>query len=449
MRAPREVLKLRPFHLAVPEARRLSNGLEVYLLPRGPLPLVAARLVVRAGSAFDPPGRLGLADFGARLFRRGAGGRSADALSSAVDLVGASMGGFANEENVVVSLSTPSRHLEAMLDVFATLVMAPDFPENEVELARRRTLAMLANELDDPGSLADRALLRAVWGAHPYGHEAVAGKADLQRITLEDLRRFHAERLGPRVAQLYLVGELDPDRVMTCLERSLGAWRGGPTTAPRVPAWNGPERPGRVLVVNKPEQTQAQVRVGARGVPRGHPEHFPLIVMNTVLGGGFTSRLVTEIRVRRGLSYGAGSAFDMLAEAGSFSIASFTRTDAVDALLDVALAEVARMRAKGPTAKELATVQRYIAGLYPARLETNEAIAGAIADVVTYQLDRDWLSTYRERVTAVTVKEAARAAAAHLFARAPVLAVVGDAKAMRAKLERFGAIEELDPKELE
>ena len=440
---------LRPFKLPPKEKRSLSNGLVVHLLPRGPLPLVAARLVIRAGSAFDPPGRFGLADFGARLFRRGAGGMSADELSDAIELVGASMGGYANEENVVVSLSTPSRHLESMLELLARLVMTPDFPESEVELARRRTLAMLANELDDPGSLADRALIRAVWGAHPYGHEASGGKADVERFTIDDLRAFHAGRLGPRLAQLYLVGDLEPDRVMGWLERSFGAWSGGPETAPSVPEWRGLDHPGTVVVVDKPEQTQAQVRIGARGVPRGHPEHFPLIVMNGVLGGGFTSRLVTEIRVKRSLSYGAGSTFDMLTSAGSFAISSFTRTETVDALVDVALGEVAKMRLKGPTNAELATVKRFISGLYPARLETNEAIAGAIADVVHYGLDDEWLSAYRERVAAVTAKEAAQAAATHLFDHQRVISVVGNAEAMRSKLERFGPLNVVKPSEME
>lgn len=449
MSPPMAAVELRPFRLPEREKRSLPNGLDVYLLPRGPLPLVAARLVVRAGSAFDAPGRFGLADFGARLFRRGAGGMTADQLSDEVELVGASMGGFANEENVVVSMSTPSRHLEPMLEVFAKLVMAPDFPEIEVELARRRTLAMLANELDDPASLADRALVRAVWGDHPYGHEASGGKADVDRFTLDDLRRFHRERLGPRIAQLYLVGDLEPDQVMRWVERSLGAWSGGPPTPPSVPQWRGIERPGHVVVVDKPEQTQAQVRIGARGVQRGHPDYFPLLVMNTVLGGGFTSRLVTEIRVKRGLSYGAGSSYEMLTGSGSFSISSFTRTETVDTLLEVALAEVAKMRARGPTARELATVQRYIAGLYPSRLETNEAIAGAIADVVCYHLDDEWLSAYRERVSAVTAKEAARAAKVHLFDDERVIALVGNAAAMVPKLERFGSVSVVKPSELE
>lgn len=441
--------KLRPLRLPPHELRALANGLTLHVVPRRSLPLVAVRLVVRAGSAFELPGERGVADFAARLLRRGAAGLSADEISEMVELVGASIAGFANEESVVVSLSTPSKHLDAMLAVLAQLVLEPDFPEAEVELARRRTLAQLANELDDPGTLADRAVARAVWGQHPYAFEPSGGKADVERITREQLKRFHAERLGPKVSHLYVVGDVDVDHVTTVVERLLGGWAGGPAFAPEVPAWKGLEKPGELVIVDKPEQTQVQVRIGAAGVKRGHPDHFPIVVMNAVLGGGFTSRLVTEIRVKRGLSYGAGSSFDMLSAGGCFTVSSFTRTENVTTLLDVALGEVERMRAKGPTARELATVQRYICGLYPARLETNEAVAGAIADVVHYGLPDDWIATYRERVAEVTVKQAAEAAKKHLFTSDRVIALVGNAEALKAEVSRYGPITVLRPAELE
>ncbi|MEW5737480.1 MAG: pitrilysin family protein [Myxococcota bacterium] len=444
-----EGMKLRPLHLPPHEVRVLDNGLTLHVVKRSSLPLVAVRLVVRAGSAFDLPGERGVADFASRLLRRGAAGKSADEISEAVDLVGAALGGYANEENVVVSLSTPSRHLEAMLGILGQIVREPDFPEQEVELARRRTLAQLANELDDPGTLADRALSRAVWGHHPYAFESSGGKADVERLTRAQLVAFHRERFGPKVAHLFVVGDVDVEGVTEVIQRTLGGWAGGPPFAPEVPAWSGLEKPGEVVIVDKPEQTQVQLRIGAKGVRRGHPDHFPLVVMNAVLGGGFTSRLVTEIRVKRGLSYGAGSAFDMLSAGGSFTVSSFTRTESINTLIDVALTEVERMRAKGPSAKELATVQRYICGLYPGRLETNEAVAGAIADVVHYGLPQDWIASYRERISEVTVRQAAEAAQKYLFTGDRVLALVGNAEALKPLVSRYGPITVLRPTDLE
>jgi zinc protease len=236
---------------------------------------------------------------------------------------------------------------------------------------------------------------------------------------------------------------------MATVERALGHWTGGPEQPPVVPPWSWLARPGEVLIIDKPEQTQVQMRIGARGVKRGHDDHFPLVTMNTVLGGGFTSRLVTEIRVKRGLSYGAGCAFDMMSVAGTFTVSSFTRTETIDTLIDVALGEVKKMREKGPTKTELATVQRYISGLYPGRLETNENVSGAIADVVHYGLSETWISQYRERVAAVTVKEAAAAAQKHLFGDERSLVLVGNAEQLRPKVEKYGPITVWKPSELE
>lgn len=440
---------LRPLKLPAHEVRVLPNGLTVHLVPRGPLPLVAVRLVIRGGSAFDPVGKLGVGDFAARLFRRGAGGMSANEISETVEFVGASVGGFANEENVIISLSTPSKHFTSMFEVMSKVLLEPTFPESEVELARRRTLAALTNDLDDPGSLAERAITRTMWGDHPYAHELLQGKKDIEAYTIGDLKKFHRERLGPKVSHLYVVGAFDAKEVMKTIERTLGGWSGGPNEIPTIPEWTGLARPGEVIIVDKPEQTQVQMRIGAAGVKRGHADHFPLVTMNTVLGGGFTSRLVTEIRVKRGLSYGAGSSWDMMSSAGTFSVSSFTRTESINTLIDVALGEVKKMREKGPSKAELATVQRYISGLYPARLETNENVSGAIADVVHYGLSDEWISQYRERIAAVTVKEAARAANTHLFGKERSIVLVGNAEQLKKKVEKYGPVTVWKPSQFE
>lgn len=440
---------LRPLKLPPHQVVTLDNGLTVHLVPRGPLPLVAVRLVARGGSTFDPKGKRGVGDFAARLMRRGANGKTANEISEAVDFVGASLGGFANEENTIVSMSTPSKHLVPMFELMGEVVLKPEFPQSELDLSRRRTLAALINDLDDPGSLADRALTRATWGDHPYSNESLFSKKDVEAFTRADLVQWHKERFGPRVAHLYVVGSFDAKATLKLIEKVFGGWSGGPASAPVIPPWEGLARPGEVIIVDKPEQTQVQMRIGAVGVKRGDVDHFALVTMNTVLGGGFTSRLVAEIRVKRGLSYGAGSSFDMMSAAGTFTVSSFTRTEKITELIDVALGEVKRMRTRGPTPKELSTVQRYISGLYPGRLETNESVGGALADVVHYGLSDEWISQYRERIAAVTPKQAAAAAKKHLFGDERVIVLVGNAKALAPKVKKFGKVTIFKPTELE
>jgi zinc protease len=378
-----------------------------------------------------------------RLLRRGTAHRDAHALDEAIEFVGASLGLFAGEDQVAVALTTPAEHLGPMLAVLAELLRAPSFPEEEVQTERERSLGQFANDVDDPSLLADRALLRTAWAGHPYGHDVSGTRVSVGRFTREDTVRFHAEHFGPRPAQLFVVGAVDPDAVAAQIHDAFGAWAGGPSHGVEVPPPRGIGQAGQVVVVDRPEQTQSQVRMVGPAYRRGAPEQFAAQLVNVTLGAGFTSRLVREVRVKRGLSYGVGSNFDTLRAGGLFSVSSFTKVETTGQLLSVMRAEVERMRARGPTQAEVEKAQRYLAGLFPLRTETNESLAAVLADMALYGLGDDWLDRYRDRVRAVTRAEARDAAARYCFAEAPLTVVVGPAERLRPQLERFGPVEVL------
>jgi len=443
------VVTLRPLEAPRRETFTLSNGVTVHVVKRGALPLVSLRLLIQEGGAHDPISVPGLTDFTVRLLRRGAAGQSADQIADAVDFVGASLGAWASEDTVGVALQTPSRHLDSQLELLAAVATQPDFPDAEVELARRRTLAQLSNELDDPGSLAERALQRAVWGEHPYGLDLTGTQRSLETLGRPALVERHRALFTPARASLYVVGDVEPAKVVARLEAALGSWKRPTSELTPLPRFSRATRAGQVTIVDKPEQSQVQVRLGASGIQRGHEDQIPLGVANTALGGGFTSRLMREIRVKRGLSYGAGCHFETLRAAGAFAFSSFTKTESTRELVDIARAQIAGMKAKGPTPAELATVQRYLAGLYPTRLETNDAISGAIADVDTYRLPADWIEKYRDRVMAVTRERAAAVAARHLpEPDALTLVLVGNAKAIAPQVKDLGPVQVVSPKDL-
>jgi len=417
-----------------------EGGLGVEVARRGRVPLVSVRLVLQSGAAADPADRLGLADFTVRLMRRGTSRLDADALNEAVEFVGGTLAVFAAEDFVALAVTTPAEHLPGMLDVLAQMVREPTFPQHEFDTERDRTLAQFANDLDDPGLLADRALQRAVWGLHPYGHDVSGNRASLQRLVRDDVVAFHHHRFGPAVSRLVLVGAVDAATVRPVVERAFAGWEGGPTQVAVPPPATQAASEGKVLVVDRPEQTQAQVRLGGLAYRRGESVAFPAQVMNAALGGGFTSRLVREVRVRRGLSYGVGSSFESMRAGGSFSVSSFTKVKTTRALLDVTLGEVARMRERGPTQAEVKKAQEYLAGLFPLRVETNEAVASAIADLWVYSLGPDWVDRYRERVRAVTRAEAAAAAARFCFPRPAAVVLVGPGEALARAAEGLGPV---------
>lgn len=434
--APSEI-RLPPVH-----ETRTSTGLTVLTSPRGPLPLVAMRLNILGGSAADPVGQEGLSDFTISLCRRGTQRMNADQINEAVEFVGASLGMGAAEDYLTVALSTPAEHVGPMMDVLAQVVAEPSFPEDELHSAKERTLAQLANDLDNPGHLAERAITRALWGNHPYGHDITGWARSVKGFSLGDVQAFHRQRFGPRIAFLSVVGAVDPEEIAALAERSFARWTGGPESSPDVPGRDRAERAGQVIVLDKPDQTQTQVRIAGMAFPKAHPDFLPSHVANAVLGGGFTSRLVDEIRVNRGLSYSASSYFDPLRRAGTFHVGTFTKTESTREVLDVALREVEKMRRKGPTPAELAKAQTYLCGLFPLRLEANEQIAGGILDMRVNELGDDWLSRYRGRVMAVTREKAAEVAARWFLPDGGrTIALVGRAEEVVKQVEGLGEIQ--------
>jgi zinc protease len=416
-----------------------SSGLKVLAAQRGVLPLVAMRLVIRAGSSVDPADKHGLSDFTARLMRRGTAKMSADELDEAIEFVGASFSVGSSEDVLSLFVTTPAEHFPEMLSVLGQLVREPSFPEREVELARERALAGFVNDLDDPSVVADRAFTRALWGNHPYGHDVGGSAAHVRTFTRDDLVRFHRERMGPRVSLLSVVGAVDPEVVAREVEKAFAGWEGGPEAPVELPPVDTLAS-GRILVVDKPEQTQTQVRMGGPGFRVGHADYFPAAAMNNVLGGGFTSRLVNEVRVERGLTYGIHSYFDMMNAGGVFGISTFTQTDKTREMIDVTLAEVAKVREKGITPAELKKAQRYLAGLYPLRTETNESVASVISDIRVHGLGDDWVEKFRERLLAVKPKQTVEVAAKYLFAKPPLIVLVGKASEVKKQLTGLGPV---------
>jgi zinc protease len=426
--------------LELPELHeeRLPTGAEIVVARRPGVPLAAARLQVRAGSALDPVGRHGLALMVAAVARRGAGGRSGPALDDLVESRGAHLGVNADEDAAVFSLTAPLEALPRLLGPLVDLARSPDLPPREFERLRRRELAALAHDADEPPLVADRALLREAYAGHPYGHAVEGTVRHVAAMRRADAVAFHARRYGPALATLVLAGPLDVAAALEQGRRLLGQWSSSAEPPPEWPAPGPIAR--RVLVVDKPDATQTQIRIAGPGFPRRSPDYFAAAVANTVLGGGFTSRLVEAIRVNRGLSYGVRSRFSMSRTAGLFAISSATKNESVGELVRVALDEVARYRDAGPSGEEIERATSYLAGLYPLSLETHEQWADRLADVRLYGYGIDEVRDYRERVRAVTAAEAHAAGRRWFPGDGLVVVAVGPARQVAPQLERLGPV---------
>lgn len=430
-----------PFPELVEE--RFANGAAAVAARRPGVPLAAVRLLVSAGAALDPRGGCGAAHLTSLAARRGTGRRSGREVDEAAEALGAELGSASDEDASWYGLSAPAEHLPRLLDLVVEVATEPVFPAAEVGRLRRREIAGLVHLLDEPGSVADRALLSAVHGSHPYGQPPDGRAAHLRRLARADVAAFHRRWYAPGSTTLVVVGDVDPGEVLRLAGRRLARWRSGAEVPPEL------EPPGAiarsVLVVDKPDLTQTQIRIGCPGMRRRTPDYFPAVVANAAFGGGFTSRLVEAIRVNRGLSYGVRSRFSMSRAGGMFSLSSFTKNESAADLVEVALAEARRFAEGGPTEEELSRARAWLAGLFPLSLETHDQVAEKIADLKLYGTDVSEITAYRERVSAVTARDCRDIAERYFPLDGAAIVAVGPARTLRRSLERFGPVTTVAP----
>jgi zinc protease len=422
-----------PRAVQLPQLMRhtLSNGLPVLVARHAEVPTVQVLLLIGSGSAADPKARPGTAAMAADMLDEGAGTRNALELADALDWLGADLGTGASWDASSVRMHVPVRRLAEALPLMADIALRPTFPSAEMERLRKEALTNLLQLRDEPRSLGAVALSRAVFGDHRYGRMATGDGASLTALTVEELRKFHGEHYRPGNATLIVVGDVLPSIVET-LESVFGSWPkgGGPPAPLPVPA---AVKERAIWLVDRPGAAQSVVRVGQTGPDRKTPIHPSLEVMNTLLGGLFTSRLNDNLRETHGYAYGASSGFSFRRVGGSFSAAADVQTPSTAPALAEMVKELERIRT--PAADdEVARARSYLAMSYPEEFETPGEVAGKLAELFVYGLPPETFEQYVPRVLAVDAKEMQQAAEATLDPTRMVIVVVGDRAQVEAPL---------------
>ncbi len=422
----------RPLTLPAVQKLALSNGLPVLLAESHEVPVAELMLVVRSGSAADLADRPGLAAMAADMLDEGAGGKDALALADAVDLLGAGLGAGSSWDSSYVSLRVPVARLEAGLGLMADAALRPDFPARELERLRKETLTELLQARDRPGSLAGRALALAVFGdTHPYGRHPAGDARSVSAMNVSDLQAFHARHYRPENAALVVVGDVTP-AVLPLLERAFGAWAKAGASSPAGVS-EPPQVKGRsVWLVDRPGAAQSVIRIGRVGPRNPAPDQATLLVMNTLLGGSFTSRLNDNLREQHGYAYGARSGFDQRRVAGLFQAAADVQTHSTAEALGEFMKELRRIR-EPATAEEVERARNYLALSYVKEFETAGDLAGKLAEQWLYGLPDDYFSAFvpKALATGVAVVEGA---AARIDTANLAIVVVGDRAKVEAKL---------------
>jgi len=423
---PVRSLKLPPV-----ERLSLSNGMSVLLVGVHEVPVVEVILVVRAGATADPQGREGLAAMTADLLDEGAGGKDALALADAIDFLGATIGAGASWDASTVRLRVPVARLDDALALMADVALRPDFPEAELQRLRKQALTDLLQARDVPGAIASRALAQAVFGAgHRYGRPQAGGAAEIASFTVADLRAFHAARYTPTAASLVVVGDVTA-AVLPALEKAFGSWKAS-SGAPAPPAVPAPRQLSSrsVWLVDKKEAAQSSLRLGRIGPSWPDQAYAPNEVMNTLLGGSFTSRLNDNLREQHGYAYGAGSRFRRNLAGGLFFVATDVQTDKTGPALGEVFKELDRILL--PASPEEAERARNYAALgYAGDFETTSQLAQRMVDKLVYGLPDGFYEAFVPQALATDVAGLQKAARAAIDPKRLAVVVVGD----RAKVE--------------
>jgi len=422
----------------------LGNDLTLLVMENKKLPLVNFRLVVKAGSVYDPVGKDGLANLTATLIRKGTKTKSFEQISEEIEFVGGTLFSGAALDYAFIAGEFLSKDIDLALNLLSDILLNPVFSQEEFEREKELTLAGLQEEKDDPSTIASEAFYRFLFEKNPYAHPVDGTEPSVKNITREDVVNFYKKYFVPQYSILTLVGDFSSQTVKQKVETALAGWQKSNTNLAKIPA-PAKFKGRKLLIVEKPDVTQTQIRIGNISVPRNNPDYFPLVVANAILGGGFSSRLVNEIRVNQGLTYGVSSRFSMFKETGAYVISTFTKNITTRKTIDVALAEVKKFREKGVSQDELQGAKNYLKGLFPLRLETPEALASQITDIEFYNLDSKFVDTYIQKIEAVSLDDIKRVANKYFDYQDVVFVVVTNPKETRKDLEGLGKIEMTKP----
>jgi zinc protease len=409
--------------------RQLPNGLRLMIVEHHELPLADFVLLVRTGHEADPPRHTGLASLTSAMLDEGAGRRNALEIADQSSYLGVQVNTGSGWDLTSVSLHTPTSQLDSALALFADVALRPSFPQTDLDRLRQERITNIIQNRDRPTVIADQAYAHLMFGAdHPYGRPTIGTEATLKQITRADVRRFYDTYYRPNNATLIIVGDVSAADIERRVAALFGAWqkRDVPAIAyGRVPG--GHET--TVYLIDKPGAAQSSFRIGTIGVARATEDYFPIQVMNTILGGSFTSRLNNNLREVKGYTYGAGSGFGMRAQPGPFTArAEIVAAKSDSALLEF-LKELRSIRDTVPTT-ELEKVKRYLTLQLPNQFETTSDIAQQLVPLAVYSLPLDYWNTYAQRINAVTQADVQRVAQRYIDPSKLNIVSVGDRKSI-------------------
>ena len=436
-----------------PVEQTLPNGLRVIVIERRETPLIAAQLLIKNGSEADPPELAGLADVTANLLTKGTQTRDATKIAQEIESLGGSLDSGARWDSSFATVGVMSSKIPQAMEILADVVRRPTFKSEEVERLRQQYLDNVTLALGDPGTIARFVAARVVFGDTPYGHPVGGTTESLTRITGADIAKMHSRYYRPDNAILVIGGDINAKDGFALATKYLGDWQKPttplPTSDTATESAAAAVKSGRVVVIDKPDAGQAAVFLARTGITRKDPDYFRGIVTNSVLSG-YSGRLNQEIRIKRGLSYGAGSSLDARRGVGPFVASAQTKNESGAQVADLLLGEITRLSASPPADVELTPRKAVLVGNFSRNLETANGLVGQVASLALYGMGLDEINRYINNVQAISTGDIQKFAGARLDAKTSNIIIVGNAKAFLPELQKkFPNVEVIPVAELD
>lgn len=419
---------------------KLPNGLAVELVEDARFPMVTLRLAfLEAGSKVNPPELAGLADAAGTLLKEGTRTRPALQIAEELADIGGSLRGDATRDSLTIQASALAEHATKLVDLVADVARHAVFPADEIKLYQQNQKQRLAARRAQAEYQADERFNALLFGSHPYARVNPTPES-IDRLSGEMLAKFRDTYLVPNNAVLIVLGKLPPRAaLLKQIEQRFGDWER--KALPARPATKPPESRRRIALVDRPGSVQADIRVGKLALTRSHPDHFPLLVGNAMLGSGTSSRLFMNIREKKGYAYQANSILMRYRESGYFSVITQVRNEVLGDALDAVLAELDQMARAPAPAAELSNIKNFLSGVFVMSLESQNSLADQLVLVKTMGLSNSYLETYTTRVRSAEPDQIQKAAQKYIAPGDATIVVVGDAAKIGEALKKFGEVE--------
>jgi zinc protease len=418
------------------EVKTLDNGMRVLTILHHEQPAITVRLIAGVGSAQDPAGKAGLASLMGQLLDQGTTSRSAEQVADLIDTIGGALGTGSGSDWTFANVVVMKDSFGSGMDLLADVVRNPAFAPEEIDRQKEQVASSLQVSANDPDYIASALFDRLVYGFHPYGLPGSGTPQSLAGITRDDLQAFHRRYIVPNNIVVAVVGDTTTEEAMAHVQRVFGGWPKAelPVVAPTEP----PPSTRRVIVVDKPDAVQTEIRVGQLAIPRKHKDYLAWDLAVRILGGEGANRLHRVLRSERGLTYGAQAETQAMKQAGDYMAETDTRTETTGEALRLMVEEFSKIERQRIFERELADAQAFLAGSFPLTIETPNDIATQVLNAVVFDLPIADIPTFRERVQAVAVEDVQRVAQAYVRSDRLSIVLVGNARAFVPQLKAVG-----------